>query len=72
MEVEIPLKIKIFMWLLNRNVLLTKDNLINRKWKGRKKYCFCDAEKSIDHLFLSCPIAKLFGALSVALVIFHL
>jgi hypothetical protein len=39
--------------------LLTRDNLIKRQWKGSKKCCFCDAEKSIEHLFLSCPLSKI-------------
>ena len=28
---KIPLKIKIFMWLLSQNAILTKDNLIKQK-----------------------------------------
>jgi hypothetical protein len=28
-KLKIPLKIKIFMWFLNRKVLLTKNNLVN-------------------------------------------
>jgi hypothetical protein len=34
------LKIKIFMWFLHRNVILTKDNLAKRNWNGCKKYVF--------------------------------
>jgi hypothetical protein len=29
-KLKVPLKIKTFMWFLNRKVLLTKDNLIKR------------------------------------------
>jgi hypothetical protein len=58
-KLKVPLKIKIFMWFLRRNVLLTRDNLIKRQWKGSKKCCFCDAEESIEHLFLSCPLSKI-------------
>jgi len=28
---KVPAKIKIFMWLLTNNAILTKDNLIKRK-----------------------------------------
>ena len=28
---KVPLNIKIFMWFINNNVLLTKDNLAKRK-----------------------------------------
>jgi hypothetical protein len=58
-KLKVPLKIKIFMWFLRRKVLLTRDNLIKRQWKGSKKCCFCDAEESIEHLFLSCPLSKI-------------
>src|SRR4051812_32133728 len=58
-KIKIPLKIKIFMWFLNNKVLLTKDNLAKRNWNGSSKCGFCDANEMIDHLFLSCPFAKL-------------
>jgi hypothetical protein len=29
-KLKLPLKIKIFMWFLNRKVLLTKDDLLKR------------------------------------------
>jgi hypothetical protein len=31
---KVPPKIKFFMWFLENNRLLTKDNLIRRKWSG--------------------------------------
>jgi hypothetical protein len=31
---KIPSKIKIFMWFLENNVLLTNENLVSRKWSG--------------------------------------
>jgi hypothetical protein len=58
-KLKIPLKIKIFMWFLNNKVLLTKDNLAKRNWKGCTKCCFCGAQESIEHLFISCLFAKL-------------
>jgi hypothetical protein len=33
-KVKLPLKIKIFLWYFNQRVILTKDNLVKRKWKG--------------------------------------
>jgi hypothetical protein len=41
---KIPLKIKIFLWYLRNGVVLTKNNLVKRHWKGCTKCCFC-AEK---------------------------
>jgi hypothetical protein len=59
-KLKIPLKIKFFMWFLNKKkVLLTKDNLAKRKWNGCKKCCFCDAEETNEHLFISCPLKKI-------------
>ena len=57
-RLKIPLKIKNFLWFLQRKVLLTKDNLIKRRWTGCKKYVFCDADESVEHLFISCPSTR--------------
>ena len=58
-KLKIPLKIKIFLWFLNRLVLLTKDNLAKRRWTRCKKCVFCDMEESVEHLFVSCQFAKI-------------
>ena len=58
-KMKVPLKIKIFMWFLHRKVLLTKDNLAKRNWNGSKKCCFCDQDETIQHLFITCPFAKM-------------
>jgi hypothetical protein len=31
---KVPLKIKIFLWFLQKGVVLTKDNLAKKNWKG--------------------------------------
>jgi hypothetical protein len=58
-KMKVPLKIKIFMWFLHQKVLLNKDNLAKRNWQGNKKCCFCDKEETIQHLFISCPFARI-------------
>jgi exonuclease III len=58
-KIKVPLKIRIFMWFLYKQVILTKDNLIKRNWQGSPKCCFCDQDETIQHLFLSCPFVKL-------------
>jgi hypothetical protein len=58
-KLKIPLKIKIFMWFLSNKVLLTKDNLAKRKWKGCQKCCFCDSIETVNHLFIECPFTKI-------------
>jgi hypothetical protein len=58
-KAKVPLKIKIFLRYLRQGVLLTKDNLAKRKWKGGTECCFCSAHENIHHLFFDCPVAWL-------------
>ena len=53
-----PTKIKIFLWFLNRKEILTKDNLLKRRWVGCKKCVFCDENESVEHLFIKCSFAR--------------
>jgi hypothetical protein len=57
-KMRIPLKIKIFLWFLQRGVVLTKDNLARKNWKGSQKCVSCNRNENIQHLFLDCPFAK--------------
>ena len=50
-KIKVPLKIKIFLWYLQKGVILTKDNLLKRRWKGGSKCCFCSKDETIQHLF---------------------
>jgi hypothetical protein len=58
-KAKIPLKIKIFLWFLWKGVILTKDNLSKRQWKGCTRCCFCREQENIQHLFFDCPMARL-------------
>uniref|UniRef100_A0A452XPE3 Reverse transcriptase zinc-binding domain-containing protein n=1 Tax=Aegilops tauschii subsp. strangulata TaxID=200361 RepID=A0A452XPE3_AEGTS len=33
-----PLRIKVFMWFVHKQVILTKDNLAKRNWVGSARY----------------------------------
>jgi len=55
---KIPQKIKIFLWLLSKGALLTKDNLRRRNWNGDPSCAFCDCVETISHLFFQCPVAR--------------
>ena len=55
---KIPAKIKIFLWLVSNDVVLTKDNLLKRKWQGDPTCVFCECDETIPHLFFQCPVAK--------------
>jgi hypothetical protein len=54
----LPLKIKIFLWYLKRGVVLMKDNLIRRNWKGGKQCVFCAQDETLKDLFFDCHYAK--------------
>ncbi|WVZ95347.1 hypothetical protein U9M48_041127, partial [Paspalum notatum var. saurae] len=41
-----------------RGVVLTKDNLAKRQWKGNLKCSFCNANETIQHLFFECHVAR--------------
>ena len=56
-------KIKIFTWLLEREAVLTKDNMIKRNLQGDPSCIFCSQLDTIDHLFFQCPISKCVWAL---------
>ena len=47
------------MWIVHKQVILTKDTLLKWWWVGRSWYCFCDLDETIQHIFIDCPLAKL-------------
>ena len=55
-KTKIPLKIKIFTWLVKEGKILTKDNLAKKGWIGDHKCHFCNENETIDHLFVTCPL----------------
>jgi hypothetical protein len=64
-KAKIPLKIKIFLWYLKTGIVLTKDNLVKRQWKGCTKCYFCTKQETIEHLFFDCPMTRLMWGLFV-------
>lgn len=58
-QIKVPLKVRIFIWLVIKNKILTKDNLYKKGWrKGDIKCQFCDNIETVQHLFFECPLAK--------------
>ena len=56
---KIPLKEKVLMWLVFRNILLTRDNVAKRNWNGKdKSYTLCDHPETMEHLFSACVVTK--------------
>jgi len=50
-KAKIPQKIKIFMWLVHNKSILTRDNMVKRKWQGDPTCIFCSQLETCDHLF---------------------
>jgi hypothetical protein len=46
------------MWLVAQKAILTKENMIARKWQGDPGCYFCDEMETVDHLLFDCPISK--------------
>ena len=59
MKIENSFENKIFYLATPSWVILTKDNLAKRNWKGSKQCCFYMNEESIVHLFFRCHMARL-------------
>jgi hypothetical protein len=56
-KAKMPERVKIFMWLMEQNAILTKDNMLRRNWHGDPCCYFCDRPENMDLMF-ECPIAK--------------
>jgi hypothetical protein len=55
---KLPLKIKVWLWLIWHNAIATKENLIKRNWSGNVLCRFCNDRETISHLFFGCVAAK--------------
>lgn len=65
---RLPLKIKIFMWQLCRDAVLTGENMRKRNRLGSPLCSFCNQVQTNSHIFFSCSISKVvWGVLGVAL-----
>jgi hypothetical protein len=59
---RIPYKIKIFTWLMENNAILTKDNMIKRKWTGDPTRLFAIRLSHLSTCFSSAPWPSVCGA----------
>jgi hypothetical protein len=57
-KLKFPLKVKIFVWYLQKGVVLTKYNIARRQLKGSLKCCFCSMGETIRYLFFDCQMAR--------------
>ena len=49
---------KIFMWWVENNAILTKDNLIRRHWVGAPACYFRREDETIDHLSFNAQLLR--------------
>jgi hypothetical protein len=68
-KMKIPLKTNFFLyWYLHRGVILTKDNLVKRNWRGSTQCVFCHQDKTIKHLLFRYRFARsIWSLIQVAL-----
>jgi hypothetical protein len=56
---QIPLRIKLFCWLMIENRILTWDNLLKRGFSGPSRCFMCgEGEETINHLMVYFPFTK--------------
>lgn len=58
-KAKLPLKIKIFLWMLWHDRVQTGEQLKIRKRKGSEKCKYCSKLETRNHLFFNCNIAQL-------------
>lgn len=55
---KIPLKIRIFLWLVKQKKVLTRVNLSKNGWQGYVRCPFCGKSETVDYLSVQCSFAK--------------
>ncbi|KAJ1702140.1 hypothetical protein LUZ63_001919 [Rhynchospora breviuscula] len=61
-KIKAPPKVKVFLWLLLQERLLTQDNLLLRGWPNIQSCTNCRTPvvETATHLFIHCPFAQSF------------
>lgn len=57
-RLEYPQRIKVFLWLVIKNRVLSKQNLKNRNWKENFNYFWCGCMETTKHIFFDCRITS--------------
>jgi hypothetical protein len=58
-DLKIPPRVHIFLWLLSKNKILTRDNLAKRQKLEVETCLFCNDKETVQHLFFDCVVAQL-------------
>ena len=62
-DLKIPPRVHIFLWLLSKNKILTRDNLAKRQTLATESCLFCSEKETSQHLFFDCAVAQLLWSL---------
>jgi hypothetical protein len=62
-------KILIFIWLVAQKSILTKDNMLKRRWQGNLWYYFCGSIEIVDDLLFTCHITNVIWG--IVAICFH-
>jgi hypothetical protein len=57
-NIKIPLQVKIFMWLVFKASILTKDGLLRRGWTHNFHCYLCDHNETVNHPLFGCSLTK--------------
>jgi hypothetical protein len=57
-KLQVPPRIHIFLWLLTKNKILTRDNLVKMKKLDDVTCLFCTKLETVRHFFFECCVAK--------------
>jgi hypothetical protein len=57
-KAKIPLKIKIFLWQMCQDAVLTRENMKKKELAWIPVCSFCNHLETNDHLFFNCPISR--------------
>ena len=60
-KAKLPYEFKIFHWLVEKGAVLTRDNMVKRKWSGDPSCSFCHELETTNHLFFQwgCALGQL-------------
>jgi zinc-binding in reverse transcriptase len=68
---SIPLKIKICLWLVRKNKILTKENLQKRGWRGQNECIFVMLMKQLIIYLYTVQLLLVFGHGLQGITTFH-
>lgn len=57
-QAKIPLKVKIFIWLLNKDRIQAAEQLKKKKWKGPANCKMCNQIETPSHIMFDCAVAN--------------